>query len=172
MKSNYKSYESIRASESVLVWRQSEIPVEYSISLPLPIIYENLPGYIYFAAPASRLVSPTSTDILVTIGPVDRWWVVSSIDGLLLFYKRLEVQPNLPIIQLSKEEDNQLVELVKKMNEFEMIIDGIATDYFNQTSLHDKDRLVLWNILQSLIPAPLLPRYQEYASGFISWLNQ
>ena len=48
------SYQEFRKRQATHMLRQTEIPVEHAISLPLPTLRWNRPAYIAFASPAIR----------------------------------------------------------------------------------------------------------------------
>ena len=70
------TYSEARKRQRNHCLRQSEIPVEHAISLPLPTKRWGKPSYAYFASPSLR--SPGHP---VEQGAPDRWWVTDAHGG-------------------------------------------------------------------------------------------
>jgi hypothetical protein len=68
--------------------RRAEVPVEHSISLPMPTARWAVPGYAGFACPALR--APWKP---LRLRRPDRWWLLGASHGELLAYGRTSVLP-------------------------------------------------------------------------------
>lgn len=162
-------YSEIRERMRAHPLRQAEIPIEHAISLAMPTRRFGVPGYVYFASPATRSVGDP-----VRQSPPDRWWVLSAQTGGLLIYALWEVQPfaeqewsvsELPPVLFS------VVELRQSLEKIEQLLDQVVADFFagqagNRAALH-----TLSALLSANLPAPLLPQYRTLAPDFFAWLD-
>ncbi len=82
------SYQEFRKRQATHMLRQTEIPVEHAISLPLPTLRWNRPAYIAFASPAIRRPNQPMQQ-----GAPDRWWVCDASNGKLIIYALWDALP-------------------------------------------------------------------------------
>src|SRR5215470_12331995 len=75
------SFSQIRERQKTHPLRQSEVPVEHAVSLPLPTKRWGEPAYAFFASPAFRIPGKP-----VEQGPPDRWWAVKAHGGAIMIY--------------------------------------------------------------------------------------
>src|SRR5437870_13877920 len=77
----YLSYKDMRKRQRTDMLRQSEIPVEHAVSLPMPTKRWLGPTYASFARPALRRPGQPMEQ-----GAPDRWGVVDAHGGRLIIY--------------------------------------------------------------------------------------
>lgn len=88
MTQNLIPYARMRKEAGEHAVRRAEVPVEHSISLPMPTTRWTVPGYAGFASPALR--APRQP---LRLRQPDRWWLFDASYGQLLAYGRTSVLP-------------------------------------------------------------------------------
>jgi hypothetical protein len=88
MTENLLAYARIRKEFGEHGVRKAEVPVEYTVSLPLPTTRRAVPGYAGFACPALRVPRQP-----LRLREPDRWWLLGAAHGELLAYGRTSVLP-------------------------------------------------------------------------------
>lgn len=148
--------------------RQSEVPVEHAVSLPLPTRRCATPGYAFFASAATR-----STGEPVLQAAPDRWWALSARSGHLLIYALWDVHPfadgrwesqQLPPVS------STIQELQQSLKEIGELIDSVVPDFFDGGAGDGARRQTLLRKLSAILPAPLLPQYRALTTDFFEWL--
>lgn len=164
------TFSEIRARQRNHVVRQAEIPVEYSVSLPLPTRRAGLPSYAFFAAAAQRRPEqPTIEDV------PDRWCLLDAAGGRLLLYALCQVVPfapgasfapvTLPLVTRS-------IEAIRTaLRELEAALDGVVGDFFAGRPGAPVARMDALTRLEDYLPAPLLPTYRALVPDFFTWLE-
>src|SRR5262245_1516343 len=82
---NWLNYTTIMKRQKTPALRQTEIPVEHYVSLPLPTKRWAEPGYAFFASPARRVAGQP----MIQDAP-DRWGVLAAHGGRLMVYALCE----------------------------------------------------------------------------------
>jgi len=152
------------------VFRQTEIPVEYAVSLAMPTKKLGIPGYAYFASPALRVPGqPTQQD------PPNRWWIVDAHGGQLLIFAQWKVMPfatdvnwtpvQLPPISATIDEMRQV------LSDVESIMNKLIPDFFADEPGDPNTRNTLAQTLAEYLPKPLIPQYRTLAPDFFTWLE-
>ena len=160
----------MRKNQRVHLLRQTEIPVEHAISLPLPTKRLPDPGYVFFASPAIRRPKEPMEQ-----GAPDRWWIVDAHNGQLMIYVLWEVMPftrggswttqTLPARIQTLEEQQAALESI------ESLIDTLTVAFFTNEAGEQATCKALLEALETFLPAPLLPQYRTFASDFFAWLE-
>jgi len=149
--------------------RQTEVPIEHAVSLPLPTRRLGANGYAFFAAPATRQPGEP-----VRQGAPDRWWVLSAASGRLLLYALTSATPfaeeawtpqTLPLISAS------VADLQKSLHEAEELMDAVASDFFEGNAGDYATRQKTLAKIEEIVPAPLLPQYRGLTPDFFAWLQ-
>src|ERR1700722_3030279 len=88
MQNELISFDELAKRRGTDAVKQQEIPDTHAITLGLPTLRAQRPGYAFFAAPALRIPGQPQ----VQDAP-DRWWVISAEDAKFLLYARQDVLP-------------------------------------------------------------------------------
>jgi hypothetical protein len=88
MTENLMTYAQARKEFGEHAVRRAEVPVEYTISLPMPTKRWTEPGYAGFACPAIRRPHQP-----LQLRRPDRWWLLGARHGELLVYGRTSALP-------------------------------------------------------------------------------
>jgi hypothetical protein len=166
------TYSQAREWQRTQALRQSDVPIEHAISLPIPTRRWPNPGYVQFAAPSVR-----SPDHPTIQGAPDRWWAFDARGGRLIFYAlttatpmqdksakpftQVEVQPTASTVAGIRE---QLGALATGM-------DAVLRDFFDGKSGDKGARAQVRALLAAVIPAALMPQYRALAPDFFGWLE-
>lgn len=170
VETKWLTYSEIRLRQRNSPLRQSEIPVEHAVSLPMPTLRFGTPMYASFASPAQRQPQQPMRQ-----GAPDRWWAVDARSGHLLLYAGVAVVPiapdahwetvTLPAVASSVEELRQgLAQIEEKMN-------GLAPVFFAGETGEKADRDALTAALLKVLPDPIVPQYRAVAPDFFAWLE-
>jgi hypothetical protein len=168
-KSSYRPYSSIRQFREIRSLLQSHVPVEHSISLPLPTKRFRVPGYACFASPAIR--SPGQP--LEQAAP-DRWWIVSARSGHLVCYSLCSAIPfsSTPFNSVTVPPISHTIQALQlALSDLSSQIELQAPAFFDGEERPHGDRIVLLELLKSAISPVLLPQYQELVPDFFAWLT-
>jgi hypothetical protein len=164
------SYGEVRSRQRTHALRQTEVPVEHAVSLPLPTRRWAGPGFAFFAAPALR-----APDRPPVHGAPDRWWVVDARGGGLLVYALFAAVPFASSVAWGESElppeARSLGELRQSLQQIEMQMDAVATDFFAGRPGDPAARRALAEALKVYLPALLQPQYRALAPDFFSWLE-
>jgi hypothetical protein len=149
----------------------SEVPVEHSVSLPLPTQRWGEPSYAFFASPALRRPGQP-----VEQGAPDRWWAMSAQGGRIVIYALSKTVPfadsvnwgtvTLPSVSLTIEE------LKYALKNIEDLLNELAPSFFAGEVGNTQTRRALAAALLEHLPDPLLPQYRALAPDFFSWLSK
>lgn len=167
---DYMSYKKIRQIQSSFELRKSEIPIEYSLSLPLPTLRWGKAGYASFACNTLRIPGvPTEQN------PPDIWWLINAVNRRLLLYAHFDVLPYvrdvdwhpviLPKVQFT------IAQLKEQLNYIEILLDQLAPKFFSDIFATQEDRSNFTNAFSGYIPSPLLPFYETLVPDFFDWLK-
>jgi len=148
---------------------QHEIPVEHTVSLPLPTLRFHTPAYVAFAAPAIRKPGrPMLHDA------PDRWWAVSPESGHLIFYARTNAAPIEGAEHFSRQEippPTSLETLQATQKDIAFLMNVLAPIFFGRDDGDPTMRHRISELLGKVIPSVLLPLYRAVAGDFFSWLE-
>jgi hypothetical protein len=152
--------------------RQSEIPVEHAVSLPLPTKRFGASGYAFFSSPAVRRPGvPT-----VQSAP-DRWWVLSALGAHIDLYTLVSIFPLGPegsaweAVELPATAAT-IQELQASLKEFEALMDLTVPDFFAGKPADPEHAATVWKALEEQVPKPLLEQYRALAGDFFEWLGE
>lgn len=150
--------------------RLAEVPVEHSVSLPMPTRKWGGPAYAFFAAAAVR-----RPDRPVEQGVPDRWWVVDALGGRIVVYALTSAVPfaeskNWTAITLPPIEQS-VAELRQGQAEVEEVLNGLVPLFFAGDTAPKGERAGALARLFALLPAPLHPQYRALAPDFFAWLE-
>lgn len=163
------NYLEFRKKQATHFLRRYEIPIEYSVSLPIPTRRFYISAYASFANLTTTILGKQ-----VEIQPPDRWWAFDATTGQILVYARETVLPFskenfnavlLPSIQRSLEEQEDLLVRV------EQGINDVCEAFFENKNTNDEKRKILQENLTHYLPENILPRYKALCPDFFEWLN-
>lgn len=150
--------------------RQSEVPIEHSISLPLPTKRWGAPAYAFFASPAVRIRG----EPMQQESP-DRWWLISPYGGRVILYALWSALPfaenagwsdvTIPPATGSIKEDEEMLANIR------LLMDSLAPEFFAGHARDASSRKALSDSLAAHIEAPLMPQYRALAPDFFAWLE-
>jgi hypothetical protein len=166
----YLSYKEVMKRHHTATLRQAEIPIEHAVSLPMPTKRWLGPAYTFFASPALRRPGQPMEQ-----GVPDRWWVIDAHGGHLIIYTLWRVMAyaqgvswttvTLPRVTQSIAEQQAKVETV------ELLMETLVPAFFANEQGEASTRKALLEVLQTYIPAPLLPQYRALTPDFFAWLE-
>jgi hypothetical protein len=163
-------YAEVRRRQRTHPLRQTEVPVEHAVSLPLPTRRWIGPGFAFFAAPASR-----APDQPTVQGAPDRWWVVDAQGGALIVYALYAAIPFAPGVSWAEcalpSVTHSLDDQRKALQNIEARMDAVAPDFFAGRSSDLTLRRALADALRAHLPTPLQPQYRALAPDFFAWLE-
>jgi len=163
-------YAELRARQRTHPVRQTEVPVEHAVSLPLPTRRWGQPGYAFFAAPASR--APDRPPVQAA---PDRWWVVDAQAGNLIVYALCSALPLVTDVRWTESPlppvTSSLDELRKALHDIETRMDVIGPQFFSSGPSDAGGRRTLADALRAYLPQPLQPQYRALTPDFFAWLE-
>jgi hypothetical protein len=164
------SYSEARSRQRTHPLRQTEIPVEHAVSLPLPTRRWVGPGYAFFAAPSTRVPERPPVQ-----GAPDRWWVVDAHGGRLILYALCAAVPFAPGTTWGDSDlppvTRSLDELRGALQQIGVWMDAAAPEFFAGRPGDPALRLTLAEALKAHLPPPLQPQYRALAADFFAWLE-
>lgn len=150
--------------------QRSDVPVEHAISLPLPTLRCQVPGFASFASPALRRPDQPPEQ-----GVPDRWWVVDATNGQLLLYALTREVPFgdekswKPVTEPSPS--GNVAELRKAQEQIERQLDELAPAFFDHQAIPGEKRYAFLQALRAYLGPDLIPQYQALAPDFFAWLQ-
>jgi hypothetical protein len=164
------TYSEVRNRQRTHPVRQSEVPVEHAVSLPVPSKRWLGPAYAFFAAPAAR-----APDRPQEQGPPDRWWVVDAHGGRLIVYALCAAVPFAPEAAFQAVTlppvTRTLDELRAALKAIDALMDAAVPAFFAGQPGDPAARKALADALQAHLPQPLQPQYRALAPDFFAWLE-
>jgi len=155
------TYSNVRNRLRTHMLRQTEIPVEHAVSLPLPTTRWLGPGYAFFASPALRQPGQP-----VEQGAPDRWWVVDAYGGRLIAYTLWKALPYADGVQWTTVQlpppAVSLDELRQALVNIERLMEALVPTFFAGEVGEAGARKALAEALKVHLPAPLLPQYRAW----------
>jgi hypothetical protein len=175
MAGNLIPYARMRKEIGEHAVRRTEVPVEHSISLPMPTARWAAPGYAGFACPALR--APRQP---LRLRQPDRWWLFGASHGELLAYARTTVLPfraaqagpapetvTLPLVT------RPVAAVLEDLRVLDETMERAIGPFFNGEPGDAALRADLAAIISVQAGAPaVLSWYQALVPDFFRWLGQ
>jgi len=165
------TYKEIRQRMQRHPIRQSEVPIEHEVSLPVPTLRCGQPAFGFFACSASRRPGQPTR-----LSPPDRWWAFRAQGGQLLGYNLSAVVPfaaspawtdvEVPAPSPTVAGVRQLLADIEAMHE------ALAPEFFAGNAGDAESRAALVKMLRQFAPDPLLQQYRAMAPDFFAWLEK
>lgn len=150
--------------------RDSEIPVEHTISLPLPTRRGGEPAFAAFAASMSGALRPPFQQ-----SAPDRWWLTSAYSGRLRVYALCQVVPLASESALAgatlPAETRTLAQVRADADALEQAMNALVPAFFAEEPGDPEARHALSAALAAHLPEPILPHYLALAPDFFAWLD-
>lgn len=163
-------YEQIRKEFAGHPVRQAEVPVEHSVSLPLPTLRWGAPAYAVFAGPARRV--PGSP---LELSTPDRWWALAAGGHRMLAYGLVsavpfadELPPGPVTVVPAARSVAQAREGLRVLGE---LMDEAAPLFFRGEPGDETVRRDLAEALSAEIAEALRPWYAALVPDFFAWLE-
>lgn len=167
----YLSCEQIQKRIQTNSLRRSEIPMEHSISLPLPTLRAGQPGYAFFASPALRVPGEPLRQ-----GTPDRWWISDARNGQTLLFAHYQVHPfstsTTFVTETLPPPSLEIRELQKGLKEVMALITACSHSFFASQTGDPELRRATHDLLSKILPAPLQTRYRTLVPDFFAWLEE
>jgi hypothetical protein len=160
----------IRAKFAAHPVRRTEVPVEHSISLPLPSLRWGQPVFAGFAGPAWRVPGQP-----LELSTPDRWWALGP-DGIeLVVYARTSVVPfgDVPTggrIQVSPL-GRSLAEAQQDLLMLDELMNNAVPVFLSGTPGTEPMRADLAAAFAVVVPAETTPWYRALVPDFFAWLD-
>src|SRR3954469_17510859 len=155
------TYTEIRDRVRTNSIRMNEIPLEHTVSFPIPTKkWGGMPGYAFFASPNTRKPNEPSEQ-----GAPDRWWVIDALSGKTIVYALFRAVPfdaeskwtsvQLPLVGVT------VAEVQQRQKELDSLMDELAPKFFNDEDVTVDKRRELLNVLTENISAPVMEQYRS-----------
>jgi len=166
--SDFVPYARIRSDQSSGTLRQSEIPIQFALSLPLPTRRFGA-GFASFASPALR-----EPGRLTVQSPPDRWWVVDAVTGHLTLFARVAAVPfcdePFPTLTLPAPTAT-MAELRESSRRLNSLMDPVGAAFFAGEPAPAELVDELKKLLATLLAEPLLQQHRALARDFFAWME-
>ncbi|WP_327046604.1 hypothetical protein OG320_01495 [Microbispora sp. NBC_01189] len=163
-------YEQIRKEFTGHPLRQSEVPVEHAVSLPLPTLRWSAPAYAVFAGAARR--APGSPPELST---PDRWWALAASGRHVLAYNLVSAVPftdDLPPGPVSPATAPRSIAQAREgLRVVGELMDEAAPLFFRGETGAGTLRSDLTEALAAEISPEVRPWYRALVPDFFAWLE-
>ncbi len=150
--------------------RDAEIPIEHTLSIPMPTLRFKSPAYAGFSSPTT--VTPRDP---IVQGAPRHWWLLDAVSGRLILFAACRIYPfaetafaefTYPeVTQAADEMEADWERVLQRMEE-------LAPAFFSGQEADAKSRKALADGLSNNFPEPLLAQYQALAPDFFAWLTQ
>jgi small nuclear ribonucleoprotein (snRNP)-like protein len=168
MKDNLKSYSIFRKEQFNSFIRQTEIPIENYISLPIPNIKNNKHLYSYFSCTSQRTADEKQSKVIVVYGGVNKKWNLSAENGSIFDFESMD---SISVENVAVEVSSMtLSELKKTVSEFDEKMNIVSKNYFNDIETHKIEKKIVLDLMEKIIPAELRQIYKELNLNFFNWL--
>lgn len=168
MKNKLKSYSIFRKNQFNSFIRQTEIPIENYISLPIPNIKNNKNLYTYFSCPTRRTEDEKRSKMLVNYGSVNKKWSLFVDNGSIFDFESIDSTSTMDIFI---ESGNLSVsELKRTIGEFDEKMDTLSNNYFNDLETTNIEKMIVYDLMEKIIPPQLMLIYKELNPNFFNWL--
>lgn len=163
-------YSEVRKRQRTHVLRQTEVPIDHAVSLPLPTLRWGRPAYACFAGPALRRPGAPAEQ-----APPDRWWAVDAANGHLVAYALWSAVPFADGVQWSRvvlpAPVGGIAALQSLVETIELLIESLAPAFFDRQPGDAQARQALAEALRVFVPEPLRPQVQALTPDFFAWLQ-
>jgi hypothetical protein len=164
-------YEQIRKNFRENSVRHTEVPVEHSISLPLPTLRWSVPSFTGFAGPAVRAPGRP-----LRLAPPDRWWALDRSGRRLIGYALTSV---VPFAEASitgdvsvDQADRTIAELQEDLRLLDELMDQAIGPFFASASAATTVGSDLREALISAATTAVVPWYRQLAPDFFAWVEE
>ncbi|RYX80675.1 hypothetical protein EON83_27580 [bacterium] len=164
------SYSEIRNTQRTHPLQKSLVPVEHTVSLPIPTKRAGHLAYAFFAAPAVRQPGKPMRQ-----GAPDRWWLLDAHgSAAVIIYALYDVQPfstesyevvTLPLVT------GTLADLKAALSNLETQMNALTPVFFAGDAGDAGAKKELSTALFAVLPEPLQPQYRALAPDFFAWLE-
>lgn len=149
--------------------RFAEVPVEHFLSLPVPTMRWQRPGFAGFACPATR--SPGQPQ---RVGAPDRWWALQAHRARLLGYGLVAAIPlsaqRFEPVTVDRR-DRSVAELEEDLGLLAELMDGAVAPFLAGERGDETARGDLREVFTAAVTPSVLPWYQALAPDFLAWLE-
>lgn len=168
---SFISYRDIRQRMHRHALRQTEIPTEHEVSLPLPTCRWGPPAFAFFASPALR-----QPGLPAQQSPPDRWWALQAHGGQLLVYSLFNIIPFAPGVQWTTAEipppAPSVAAIRQMLTDIEDMADVLTPDFFRGAPGDAETRRALIKVFKQFVPEPIIEQYRALAPDFCTWLER
>jgi hypothetical protein len=166
----YLPYEQIRSYASENPVRQAAVPVEYSLSLPLPTRRSTVPGYAIFAGPAVR--SPGRP---LRLAVPKCWLVVAAQQREVLLYAHTAAlafaSTTLSGPVSVTAEGRSIAAVQEDLKTLAELLDRAAPAFFAGEQGDATLRTDLGEMLGAVLPSGAMPWYRQLVPDLFAWLD-
>lgn len=168
---NWVKYDTFFIHQQNHLLRQSEIPVEHYVSLPLPTRKWLEPAYISFASP---VLKNTENPVLQEVP--DRWWVIAANGEKIIIYALcsiLHFAPNNDF-EISQSEPimTSIAELQMSLSNIKELATHLADTFFEGGNGDKEMRQALLESMKEYLPGFLWQQHLAAAPDFFDWLQK
>jgi hypothetical protein len=170
MNITFLPYKEILNLEDASFFSSLGIPLEHTISIPLPTKRWDGPGYAFFASSTFRSPGQPKEQ-----AAPDRWWVVDAQNPYLKIYVKWDT---LPFAQGVQWESVQILpgrysksEIQERRETVKDLMDAVVPDFFGDNPGNPSARKILLEALIVIIPEQLLEQYRYLVPDFFQWLD-
>ena len=166
---NYVSYGQLRKEFLNHPVRHAEVPVEHSISLPLPTLRWSVPAYAGFASPAVR--APNQP---LRLGTPDRWWALHAQYRSLIGYGLTTavpfavLSPGEVLVDRAKRSLSGVREDLRLLDE---LMDQAASLFLAGSAADASLRSDLLEAVVANVTESVMPWHRALVPDFFSWLE-
>jgi hypothetical protein len=152
--------------------RGTDVPMEHSLSLPVPTRRWTRPGFAGFACPVNRVPRQP-----LRLGPPDRWWAIQAHRPRLLVYG---LTAALPFADTAFETvtvdrgDRSLARLAEDLRQLDELMDRVVEPFLAGEPAAATEatlRADLLGVFTANVTEAVLPRYTALAPDFFTWLG-
>ena len=170
MKLELLPYQQIYKQMQTHPIRQTEIPIEHSITLPLPTNRWKVPAYAFFASPVIRTPSVEPEQ-----APPDMWWITDAYTGRLLLYSKWSIMPFIDNVEWQSQKLPTVTKDVsimqKQIEELIILMNTTISGFFGHKDVRDSTRSATLELLLDYIPEPITEQYNSLVPDFFEWLH-
>ena len=166
--SGFVPYGRIRNEQNSGTLRQSEVPIQHALSLPVPTRRFG-PGFASFASPA--LWEPGKPTVQ---SPPDRWWTVDAATGHLTLFAKVAALPfceeQFPTVTLPLPTAT-VAELRECSRSLNGLMDPVSAAFFAGEPPPTESIGELQRILTTILAEPLQKQHRALAQDFFEWME-
>jgi len=169
-KTSLLTYTQARDRQNKGSIRQTEVPIEHYVSLPMPTKRGPAPAYAFYASPGIRRAGQP-----FRIGAPDRWWMLDAHTGRTVLYSLVSAHPfanGATWSSIDLPPTGESVQQVReRLKEIEERMNALAPTFFQGEAGDAGERQALAQLLEAQIPEPLRPQHRALAPDFFAWLE-